>query len=541
VDEALALPGSPVPRLLRRPDGDVLRLDVELGGRPGFLRAVFRADELGRLLRPRELGEDAVMVLGDREGGLVAASGAGATLASFPPELVAAARSGAVSGSGRYIRGRTGAARVVGAHAPVAGSGWFVLSRQSTAFAERVAGRMRRRFLLSVLAAVGLSGLLSGLAYVSVVRPLREIAAAQRRLAPGAEEHARGKDEIGEIKSNLALLERQSLDREAAGSFFLGRFEVLSVVGSGGMGTVFKGFDPRLRRLVALKTIRFGPTTTLDTQGQEMPSLLREAITVARVSHPNVVGVYDAEDSPAGTFIAMEFVDGTTLARLVMTKGALLPSQLGPLGAAIARGLAAVHAEGVLHRDVKPANVLLGRDGAIKVTDFGIAALVSARSGESGEVLGTPGYMPPETVKRSAYDARSDLFGLGVMLHEAALGRRLYPGKTLVEVARRMSEPPAALPALRPGFPEELDRLIRRLLAPEPDERPSSAADVAELLETLSMEYGWRWRAEALGLEPAPDKESDTHALVGLLGDGSSGASGDRSSSSGRGTTGRAG
>ena len=155
---------------------------------------------------------------------------------------------------------------------------------------------------------------------------------------------------------------------------------------------------------------------------------MREAVTAARFSHPNVVAVYDVEESPEGAYIAMELVEGISLERLLLQRGRLRPAEVIPLGAAIARGLAAAHARDIVHRDVKPANVMLGRDGSIKVTDFGIADLIAASVRADGLVFGTPGYLPPEALRGAGHNRAGDLFALGVVLYECLAGVKPFGG-----------------------------------------------------------------------------------------------------------------
>ena len=168
------------------------------------------------------------------------------------------------------------------------------------------------------------------------------MARAQRRLAGFSSGATRPGTEIGELRDALSLLERQIKDREAIGAVFVGRYQVVSFVGAGAMGSVFRGWDPKLQRPVALKTIRLHEEETL-RRARASRQLLHEAVTAARFSHPNIVAVYDVEDAPQAAFIALEFVDGTSLQRYLRNRS-LPPSQVIPLGLAVARGLAAAHA-----------------------------------------------------------------------------------------------------------------------------------------------------------------------------------------------------
>jgi serine/threonine-protein kinase len=283
-------------------------------------------------------------------------------------------------------------------------------------------------------------------------------------------------------------------DRDAVGQVFLGRYQVLEPLGMGGMGTVFKGYDPKLQRFVALKTLHLDRALARDDASEQLSSLLREAVTVARFSHANIVAVYDLEDLPDAAFVAMEFVDGRSLERHLMEARVMTPDQAVPLAAAVARGLAAAHAQQVIHRDVKPANVLLGRDGSIKIADFGIAGALSRLAQNSDMVWGTPGYLPPEALKGEGQTERGDLFALGVILHECLLGANPFEGRDVDEMVRRSLEDEAPpLRTARGDVPPELEALVTALLQKEPERRPESAGHVADRLERMAVEREWRW------------------------------------------------
>jgi HAMP domain-containing protein len=500
VEEAYRLPSKePVAVVAGNPP--VIRVEVPLAQAAGRLRLVCGGAALADVAHPVELGEQAEIVVAARDGTMVLGS-AGA-LAGFPRSLVENALSGRLSGAGRFPDGQGG--EIIAAYAPVAGSDWAVLSRQPAVVAEAVAGKLRRRAALAVGAALALIGLLSAAAYGSVIRPLRELVAAQRDLAKAAP--APSGDEISDLRRTFEALRRSLVDRSALSDVFLGRYQVLEVLGTGGMGTVFRGWDPKLQRPVALKTVRLAGSMPAERRGEMIATLLREAVTVARFSHPNVVTVYDLEDSPEGAFVAMELVEGSSLERLLWQRDRLGPERVVPLGAAMARGLAAAHVRGVVHRDVKPANVLLGKDGSIKVADFGISGLVAAAAEEKDIFFGTPGYVPPECLQGQGYGPSGDLFALGVLLYECLTGLRPFGGLDVSDAVHAtlfgVVQPPGKKVA---GVPPELESLILFLLERDPRKRPSSAAAVAEDLERMAAANGYRWSPD---LEASPAKPSE--------------------------------
>lgn len=273
-----------------------------------------------------------------------------------------------------------------------------------------------------------------------------------------------------------------------------GRYEVIDILGEGSMGTVFRGRDPRLEREVALKTIRLDAATT-ESRRQELLTLLRhEAVTIARLSHPNIVAVYDMGDTADSAFVAMELVDGVSLGEYLRFRGPLSPEELIPLGAQIAAGLALSHERNVVHRDVKPGNVLLGRDGSVKVTDFGLAYVLSALINDSTELSGTPGYVPPEVLNQRAYTQPGDIFGLGATLYEALAGFHPLAGDSLRDIIlNTLAGRIRPLEDSVPDLPPELSALIFELLAVDPEKRPTASA-VADRLERMAISRELRWQ-----------------------------------------------
>lgn len=489
-DRLLADP-RPSSLLFIREAGGALRLEEPLPRGAGSVRLVADVSGLSELTRPEELGSDALLAVASARDGLVTAADRTISLDAFPPQLVRAAATGRVSGSGRY---QTAAGRaVLGAYAPVPGSDWFVVSAQPASVAEAVANRMKQRSALAAGVALALVGLGSWVSWRSVVRPLRALAAAQRRLARERTPAARG-NEIEDLHKAFSALERQVRDRDAVGQVFLGRYQVLEPVGSGGMGTVFKGWDPKLERHVALKTVHLGPTLASDTRGGQVRTLLREAITVAKFSHRNIVAIYDLEDLGDAAFVAMELVDGPSLDRHLDRHGLLQPDQVVPLGVAIARGLAAAHAQQIVHRDIKPGNILLGRDGSIKIADFGIAAALSALAEQADMVFGTPGYLAPEAFLGRQTE-KGDLFALGVILYECLTRTTPFAGRNASEILERTLTAPIAGPReLRRDVPEELAAIVMGLLDRNPKSRqPASAEALADALGKTAVLNDWRW------------------------------------------------
>lgn len=458
----------------------------------GMLRLIADATAIHAALDPAEIGDQARMILASRDNRLLAGSVA---LSSFPPAMITAARTARVNGTGIYrdAHGDT----ILGAFAPVAGTPWFVLSRQPSAIAQNIAATMRRRATFAVIAAIAIALLLVAVAHRTVIRPIREIIRAQRELA-GHTPLPAG-DEIAQLRATTESIHRRIADQEELGRVFLGRYQVLGVIGQGGMGTVFRGWDPKLRRHVALKTVHLAAMQGNDA-AELVDSLVAEAITVASVNHPNIVSVYDVEDSTNAAFIAMELIEGVSLQSYLDQRGLLTPEQTTLVGRAIARALEAAHARDVLHHDIKPANVLLGFDGAIKVADFGLAALFNNVAAARDMVFGTPGYIAPEVARGGERDARADLFSLGVVLYQCATGQNPFEqedSRSTMISAMMMTPPPLAERIVGSELLEGLSILVAEMMQKLPQDRPPSAADVATRFDTLIHRHRLQWKLDA--------------------------------------------
>jgi hypothetical protein len=259
----------------------------------------------------------------------------------------------------------------------------------------------------------------------------------------------------------------------------LGRYEVVAVIGRGAMGVVLKAIDPGLEQTVALKVL----ARQLALSAPARERFLREARAVAAISHPNVVCVHAVEDQGRYPYLVMEYVAGTSLQERLDRGAPLELSEMLRLGEQIAAGLAAAHLGGVIHRDVKPANMLLEADtGRLKLLDFGLAREGPGGLTQVGAHAGTPLYMAPEQARGETVDQRTDLFALGAVLYRLCAGRPPFEaGNSLALLRRICEEEPTPIAEVNPGVPVWLADLIGRLLAKDPARRPGSAAEVADL------------------------------------------------------------
>ncbi len=260
-----------------------------------------------------------------------------------------------------------------------------------------------------------------------------------------------------------------------------GRYRVLSRVADGGMATVYLAVDERLDREVALKVMR--PHLVHDETF--VTRFRREARSAASLSHPNVVAVYDQGEDDGQVFLAMEYVPGLTLREVLRDEGTLSPRAALDVLEAVLQALAEAHAKGLIHRDVKPENVIINDNGTVKVADFGLARAVSSQTmtSSSGVLLGTVAYLSPEQVERGVADARSDVYAAGLMLFEMLTGTKAFTGETPIHVAYQHVHGGVPVPSDRvPGLPPSLDDLVAVATARDPDERPTDAGDFLALL-----------------------------------------------------------
>ncbi|HUC40679.1 MAG TPA: protein kinase [Gemmatimonadales bacterium] len=383
---------------------------------------------------------------------------------------------------------------------------------------------LQRTILWAVVLGVGLALIFAFVQARQIAGPVRRLAIATRQVQEGdysVEIAVKSRDEIGilskafkslvdDLKAKAALVEymmqtsggaaTQRIDtiptavRSAGGSeqlrpgaVFAGRYEVKEILGAGGMGVVYRAFDRELQEPVAIKTLKpeamAGGSAALDRFKQE--------IRLARkIAHRNVVRTYDLGEQNGMYYLTMEYVEGTSLKQLIVSRGNLPVSVTLTVGKQVCRALEVAHAEGVIHRDIKPQNIVVEPSGFLKVMDFGIARLANPPKGkgltEAGTSIGTPDYMSPEQLAGAELDPRSDLYSAGVVLFECLTGRVPFEADTTwALVAKHLEEQPPDPRSLNGEVPPELAAVILRAMAKKPGDRYTTASEMHDALARI--------------------------------------------------------
>jgi serine/threonine-protein kinase len=397
---------------------------------------------------------------------------------------------------------------------------------------QELAGFRRTQRTLLFAGLVGLVLALAGSLLVASVigRPVRALVGVAKRVAEGDYEgkvEVTSRDEIGvlasafrhmveELKAKQQLVEVMSATTGAAterihtpgggvasptvarqmqqspgmlqvGSVFAGRFEIKGVLGMGGMGVVYRAWDTELGELVAIKTLR------MDAAQSEPAALERfkQEIRLARkITHRNVVRTHDIGEVDGLYFITMEFVEGQSLKHLIQSRGSLPVNVVLTVGKQLCRALEVAHEQGVIHRDIKPQNLIVEPSGTLKVMDFGIARLAKRSEGmtQAGMAVGTPEYMAPEQLLGAEVDFRADIYASGAVLFESVTGRPPFVADSAITlVAKQLEEVPPSPRSLNAEVPEQLAALILRALKKDPADRPQSAAALFEELDAVAV------------------------------------------------------
>jgi len=275
----------------------------------------------------------------------------------------------------------------------------------------------------------------------------------------------------------------------------IGRYQILSELGRGAMGVVYRALDPAINRPVAIKTIKLAEFSDAVERERLRERLFREAQSAGILSHPNIVTVYDVGEEGDVTYIAMEFVNGSSLEKLLLASQPPEPQTILSILQQTAAALDFAHKKGIVHRDIKPANIMLDEDGTAKIADFGVAKIAqSQQMTQTGMVLGTPNYMSPEQVQGKSVDGRADQFSLGVAAYEMLTGEKPFAAETLTTVLYKIvSEDPLPAQHLNPTLAWAVAMVLGRSLSKDPAKRyPTCTEFVVALEAALKTKKGWK-------------------------------------------------
>ena len=265
----------------------------------------------------------------------------------------------------------------------------------------------------------------------------------------------------------------------------LGRYKVLKELGRGAMGVVYLGKDPTIQRFVAIKTMRLDEIDDVDKLQEVKKRFFREAESTGRLSHPNIVTIYDAGEEHDLGYIAMEVLEGTTLKQWARKPNLMPFDKLLPTLATVAEALDYAHQQGIVHRDIKPANIMMTKDQVVKVMDFGIAKMASSSKTQTDIVLGTPTYMSPEQIAGKKVDGRSDIFSLGVVMFELLTGRPPFTADNVSALLFAIAHSPhPVLATLRADLPPIVQEVLDRALQKDAVQRYRSASEFAQELRS---------------------------------------------------------
>ncbi len=264
----------------------------------------------------------------------------------------------------------------------------------------------------------------------------------------------------------------------------IGKYKILGTLGRGGMGIVYKGLDPDIEREVAIKTIRFEAFTESAEKEEMLARVVREAKAAGRLNHPNIITVYDVIRHKDLTFIVMQYVDGQSLQARIESGVRPSPQEVVDLLGPVADALDFAHKNGIIHRDVKPANVLIDKQGRPFLADFGVAHMEASTMTGPGKTIGTISYMSPEQVMGTAVDHRADLFALGVILYELLTGQKPFAGDNLSTIVYKIvNEEPPRVTEINHDLPRGYEEVIKKALAKNPDERYQSGREMVSDLK----------------------------------------------------------
>lgn len=297
------------------------------------------------------------------------------------------------------------------------------------------------------------------------------------------------------------------------GQVINGRYEIIKLIGEGGMANVYLAYDPILKRNVAVKILR----GDLSNDEKFVKRFKREAISASSLAHPNIVEIYDVGEENGNYFIVMEYVDGITLKTLIKKRGKMILAEVLDITKQVASGLECAHASCIIHRDIKPQNIMVLDDGLVKITDFGIAVASNSESlTQTNSVMGSVHYLPPEQANGSGSTVRSDIYSLGIMMFEMLTGKVPFKGETAVEIAiKQLKEPLPSISMYRDDIPQSVENIILKACAKNPENRYENVSQMLYDLDhcldpehKYERKYVYKYPEKIVTKEIEPKKEN---------------------------------
>ena len=268
----------------------------------------------------------------------------------------------------------------------------------------------------------------------------------------------------------------------------IGKYKITSILGKGAMGIVYRALDPDINREVAIKTIRFDLVSEEGDREEMMERFMREAQAAGKLTHPNIITIYDVGREKEMTYIVMQLIEGKSLQKVISSGEKISTQEVIQLMDQLCKGLDYAHDNGIIHRDIKPANILLDKEGKPFIVDFGVARLETSTLTQAGTTLGTPSYMSPEQVMGKKVDRRSDIFSLGGILYELLTGKRAFQAQSITTVIYKIiHEEPVALTEVKKGLPTGFEQIVCKALAKDPKDRYQNCAEFAADLQNFDQ------------------------------------------------------
>lgn len=487
-----------------------LRITSETA-RPNVFIKIFQKANFKKLLNPQILGKSSRLDMVDSNGNILFSSNN--NLDTLSDKIISLLQSKNITSYAN--RNNTTNNRQIYSVAAIPGTSWSIVSRQPIEYAEMAATKISSTAWKAFFIILAIMSSLLFVAYYSWVKPIRRLIKSYNNLTGNAQHDSWQGNEVSTLEKSFSDISKYLDNKKALSQTFVDRYQVISALGFGGMGSVFLGWDPRLKRHVALKTLPMNES--FGTREDMSDTLVQEAITAAKISHSNVVSIYDVVSSKNTAFIAMEYVNGESLHSLLQRKKKLSIKNTLSIAIAISKGLESAHNLGFVHRDIKPENILLGVNGDIKLTDFGTTVLL--QSLEKDKITGSPAYIAPETYLHGTVSVQSDLFALGVVLITCLIGKNPFKGKTKKETEYNIINNNIAFPKeLKSKVLQNLILALEKITHKDPQKRPNTATEFIDLIREVTPEK-ITWNPAQAGIQSTKEiiyAQSDDTTVVNL-------------------------